>query len=409
MSLKKNIIGLGVAQLFNYLLPFIQFPYLTRVLGTEYFGLIMYACSIIVMLQVITDYGLEIYLTKKITDRNIGNKHIGKYLTQSFFLKICLILFISPLFLLVYINTKFENYPMATIFIYLTVIVNAFNPLWIYQGLEKTYVYARVVILFKIISLFFVFIFVKNESDYVLYLILFFLNSFFVNFVLYFWVFFKIKVTPKKIKKIEIVELVKGSFEYFISRAGATLYVTGCSVFLGTFSSLQQVALYTSAEKLYIAGCGVFAPVITAFIPYMNRTKNYKLFYKVTFFVFILSLVGVIIGIYFGGDIIKIIFGESLILAKNTLNILLLALVFNIMGMMFGYPALMPIGLVKHANLSVIFSGLIQLVLFISIILINIPLTSFNVAITFLISTIFTFLYRLLFFVKYKNITIKAK
>ncbi|OCH04144.1 oligosaccharide flippase family protein [Aliivibrio fischeri] len=401
MSLKKNIIGLGVAQLFNYLLPFIQYPYLTRVLGTESFGLIMYACSIIVMMQVITDYGLEVYLTKKITDEKKSAEVLGQYLFESLVLKLLLLVLSLPLFFFIYINTILFNYPTLSLFIVFTMIVNALNPLWLYQGLEKTYIYAKTVITFKITTLFFVFLLVKNENDYLLYLIVFFFSSFFTILTLYIIIFLELKITPIRVAFSNVISLIISGFEYFISRAGATLYITGCSVFLGSFSDLHQVALYSSAEKLYIAGCGIFSPIITAFIPYMNRTKDYNLFYKVSILIFLISFIGVFMGFIFGEDILNITFGEDLILAKDTLNVLLIALSFSIMGMMFGYPALMPIGLVKYANLSVLLSGCIQVGLFLIIILFGISITSFNIAITFLISTMFTFFYRFFFFVKY--------
>ncbi|EPI8559757.1 oligosaccharide flippase family protein [Vibrio fluvialis] len=402
MSLKKNIVGLASAQLFNYILPFIQFPLLIRVLGPDLFGLIMYYLSVIVILQVITDYGLEIYLTKKITEDSSNKNKLNEYLYQSVIVKSILIVICFILFLIIYYNTILVEHTHLSIIFCLTMIVNAFNPLWVFQSIEKTFIFARIIIATKIMSILLIYILIRQQKDYVLFGYITLLSSVLLNLTAYFIIVFKLKINPQTTSIKLSLKIITEGFEFFLSRASASIYVIGCSLFLGSFGIMEQVAIYGMAEKLYIAGCGVFAPVITAFIPYMNRTGNYQLFYKVTLAILLCALIGTLIGHSIGLELLSFIFGSMGQNAKPVLDVLLLALIFNVMGMMFGYPALMPIGKVRSANISVIYSGMIQMILFLSLFYFDFDLTAVNVAYTFLLSTIFTFIYRFVVFVKYK-------
>ncbi|EBU9729512.1 hypothetical protein DM032_26775, partial [Salmonella enterica subsp. enterica serovar Teshie] len=77
-------------------------------------------------------------------------------------------------------------------------------------------------------------------------------------------------VQIRRIKVKNIIQQLKYSFDFFLSRACVSLYSSGCSVFLATFGgSLNQVAIYGVAEQLYKAGVQVFSPIISALTPYM--------------------------------------------------------------------------------------------------------------------------------------------
>ncbi|MCO6523733.1 MAG: oligosaccharide flippase family protein, partial [Candidatus Schmidhempelia sp.] len=137
----------------------------------------------------------------------------------------------------------------------------------------------------------------------------------------------------------------------------------GAGVFLGMFSSPVQVAYYNVAEQLYKAGQQVFTPLYQALYPYMVRTKNYHVFFKVYLLAIVTAIVGAIIGLIWGNYILIFIFGDNFIAAKPILNIFMVTIIFNTMAVMMGYTALSPLGLANFANRSVILSGMVQLCL----------------------------------------------
>ncbi|EEX7831493.1 O118/O151 family O-antigen flippase, partial [Escherichia coli] len=208
-----------------------------------------------------------------------------------------------------------------------------------------------------------------------------------------------------RIKVKGIIKQFKYSFDFFLSRACVSLYSSGCSVFLATFGgSLNQVAIYGVAEQLYKAGVQVFSPVISALTPYMVRTKNYIIFYKIIVVCITVTVIGMCVGFLFGAQIITLIYGNGYQESKSVLDVFMVVILASVFGMLLGYPALLPLGLGKVANYSVIASGILQIIMFCILYIGLFPITAISVCLTYLICDWFMFFIRLYNFMKYRKI-----
>ena len=86
-KLFENIISLFSIKGLEYLLAFITFPYLTRVLEVEKFGAIVFAQGIMQYFVLFTDYGFNLLAPREIA-KNDETKKRGKVFAAIFYVTI---------------------------------------------------------------------------------------------------------------------------------------------------------------------------------------------------------------------------------------------------------------------------------------------------------------------------------
>ena len=122
----------------NYLLPLIILPFLVRVLGTEKYGLVMFAQSTAVILSVIVDFGFNLSGTREVSV--VANEK--KKLSEVFFAILILkIILTAVAFLILVLATtffaRFNTNKEVYILSFGIVIGQALFPTWFFQGIEK--------------------------------------------------------------------------------------------------------------------------------------------------------------------------------------------------------------------------------------------------------------------------------
>ncbi|MBQ0692233.1 oligosaccharide flippase family protein, partial [Proteus mirabilis] len=259
----------------------------------------------------------------------------------------------------------------------------------------------RIVIISKLISFLLIFIFVTSNEDFVLIMTIILIQNILSLLISFYIIFEKMNIKIKKSSLNDTWYIAKDSTEYFISRLGVSLYSTCGSFFLGIFSgSLHQVAIYGAAEQLYRAGVSAMSSISSPLTPFMARTKDFNLLFKVIKLALLLTISGSLFGFIVGDYIINIIYGVNYENAKPVLNVFMITIIFSVIGMILGYPALIPLGKARSANYSVMYAGILQILFIITMLLFEIPFNAINIAISYLLCDIFMFTYRGLIFIK---------
>lgn len=391
-SLKKNVLYLFLIQLMNYGIPLLQVPYLTRVLGINNYGIYAYSLSLISICNIITDFGFNVYLPQKLAGRNSSLSLISRLLYSSSIIKFILLFPVTIIYFYLCFTRDIYIVHYDLFFLtYLILFLNAFSVVWYFQGIEKLYLYTRIFIISKIVSLVAIFFLVKNPDDLSkVSAINLFQSTFMFIYSFYFLMKLeKIRIIITRWKYIKCI--FKANWGFFVSRIFATIFSSGCAVFLGYFGHAKELAIYSSAEQLYKAGQQIFSPINQALYPYMVRTKNYRVFFKFVLLTVLISILGLLFGVIFGKFIIESFFGSDFIDAYKVLIVLLAALIFNSLSMIFGYPALSPLGLSSKANYSVVNAGVLQVFIYIFIYFSSVQVTAISMALTIIFNELFVF------------------
>lgn len=243
-SLKANYFYNFIGQILVLIIPLITTPYLARILLETGNGQIAFSETVISYFVIGASLGFSLY-----GQRQIARFQNDSYERSKVFYEIVLVRFlfvISSCFLLLLTNS-FSLYGYSyrkLIYIYvLQVVAVAFDFNFFVQGLEDFKTIALRTVLVKIVSLIFIFLFVKESTDAWIYSLIYCLSIVFSNLL----IVPKISKNVIKVKfnQLEFKKHLFPAFIIFLPTLSATIY-----------SSLDKIMIrYLCENPDYHNGC----------------------------------------------------------------------------------------------------------------------------------------------------------
>jgi PST family polysaccharide transporter len=271
-TIAENFLSLSVLQVLNYALPLVTFPYLTRVLGAEKFGLVAFAQALNTYFSVIVDYGFNMSGTREISVSRNDPSKLSKIVSAIFTIKFFLLLLsFAVLGGLTFAVPKFRVYWQLYLLSFGMVIGNALFPVWFFQGMEAMKYITFLNFLAKFLFTGLIFVFVRSSGDYLYVPVL---NSlgYVVAGILSLWIIIKtFHIRIERIPRQELLRVAKDGWHLFISRVSISLYTVTNSFLLGLFESMATVGYYVAAEKIVRVSMNLFAPVFQSLYPFMAQ------------------------------------------------------------------------------------------------------------------------------------------
>ena len=313
----ENITSLSLLQWVNYLIPLFLIPFLVRSLGTELFGLVMFAQSLSTIFIIFSDLGFSITGTRQIST-TIGDKKQISYTFWSITaIKIvCLIFMFCVLLILISIVPKISNEPTLFIYSFGVTIGATIFPSWFFQGIQKMKIITVVNATAKLIFAFLVVIYVASPEDYLL--VPLFNSSGFIIAGVSGLIYATRQVTFVKPKLKNIKALLKESAPVLLSSVATTLYTSSNVLILGFLTNNTITGVYASFEKMILAFKGVYGPIYQAMFPWLSVKNNInKRIKKMAPYVFIVGFVGSLVLITFSKLILEVVFNDQLIVSYN--------------------------------------------------------------------------------------------
>ena len=161
-----NFFSLSILQIFSYVLPLLTLPYLVRILGVETFGLISFATAFIIFFNILVDYGFNLSATREISVHRENKKKTTEIYSSVLTIKfILIILSFIILSFIVFIFEKFNSHIELYFITFISVIGQAFFPIWYFQGMEKMRYITIINISSKVIFTMAIFIFVHKVGS----------------------------------------------------------------------------------------------------------------------------------------------------------------------------------------------------------------------------------------------------
>lgn len=267
-----NFISLSVLQVLNIVLPLLTMPYLVRILGAEYFGLLAIATSIITYFTILTNYGFNITATREISVNREDKLKIEEIYSSVMILKFFFI--IVSFVLLCIVVFSIEKFASNWEIYFLTfgvLIGQVIFPVWFFQGMEQMKYITYLNVISKSIFTILIFILVKKQSDYFIVPILSSLGFLVVGFWSLILIRKKFQIHFKFQSKNVLKYHLEEGWHIFISNLSVTMYTTTTTVLLGVFTNNTLVGYYSIADKLISGIKQLITPISQTLYPYVSR------------------------------------------------------------------------------------------------------------------------------------------
>lgn len=343
----------------QYIFPLVTFPYLTRVLEPDTYGIITYMTSTIAYFQIFIDFGFNLSATKEIAEYQEDKEKVGiitgTVIQAKIFLVVCALVIYTIMIL--FIPMLKENMLLA--YMYLgTVILSVWLPDFMFRGLEEMEIITTRFLLSKTLTTILIFILVRTKNDILWIPILNIIGSLIAIFLTWNYIKKNLEINIKIGLIYDVIFKIKESFMYFISTFATTAFGVMNTLMLGAMNiSAVQIAYWGVSYTLIGAAQSLYTPIVNSLYPHMIARKDFKLVKKIIYIFMPAIIVTTIIVAILSDKVIKIFSGPQYSEAVPIFRTLLPVLIFSFPAMIIGFPVLGVIGLVKETTLTTIISS----------------------------------------------------
>lgn len=353
----ENIISLFTIKGLEYILSFITFPYLVRVLQVENFGAIVFVQGIIQYFILFTDYGFNLLGPKEIAQHD-SIRERGKIFASIFGAKLILLLISTIVFMCMIVVIQYISNVDVALYsvIYLMVVGNVVFPVWFFQGIQRMRYITIVNIIGRFLSVVCIFYYVREPSDYVL-------AGFFQAIVplvagicswIILWKSYKEVFILPKYRDIKLVFV--DAWEIFTSTIAINLYTASNIVFLGLLTNNIIVGYFSGAQKIIQNVNKLISPITQAIYPYVSKIANksksdaLRFLHKIVLILGGSNFIGSILIFIFAEWIVEILLGEGYEQSILLLRILAFLPFIISLSNIFGIQTMLVFGMKKQFN-----------------------------------------------------------
>lgn len=328
MGVKKNFAYSAVLTCSGYVLTFITYPYVSRVLGVEHIGICNFVSSIIQYFLLFSSMGIMAVGTREIAKCNGDHEKLSRCFSSLLMINIIFTAAVSVVYVLcIYLIPQFEEYRNLLYIGLLQIVMTPFLIEWFFKGIEDFKYITLRSLLVKLIYVISVFLFVKKPEDYGLY---FFLScAVMVANSGFNWAY-KNHFVRFNLKGVSVKPYIKSVIILGIYALLTSMYTTFNTAYLGFACGNTEVGYYSTAMKLqsiilaiYTAFTGVMIPRMSSLIEQKQKEDVQRLICKSFDALYVFSVPLVVFTEVFAPQIIRIVSGPGYELAITPMRIVM--------------------------------------------------------------------------------------
>jgi len=331
----------------NVIWPLITFPYISRVLQVDGLGKYNYASSIVSYFALIAALGISTYAMREGAARRNDREELDKFCSQVFTINMLSTILAYALLGCLLATGWLSDYTALILVFSISIFFTTLGTGWVFSIFED-YVYITIrSIIFRVISIFLMFLLVKQPEDLIIYAgitVFATVGTNIVNFICA-----RRYCRIRLVRKMEFKTHIMPILILFASAVASTIYVSSDITILGILKTDYEVGIYSVSARIYSLVKYILAAVLVVSAPRLSMYKAHekiaefralltKLFDAVTALV-LPAATGLFL---LSEEIVILISGQSYVEAASSLRLLSIALIFSQYAWLFNQNILVP-------------------------------------------------------------------
>ena len=366
----RNVAIMIVSFAANYLASFATFPYLTRMLGPEQFGVLAYGMALATYGTLLTEWGFGLTGPKAVVERGGRAAALNELIWSVTAAKACLCVASFAALALLFALTPHDPVSRDVILLsWLGVLGNVFTLYWFFQGAERFGLIAAMVAINRGVTLPLTFWLVRGPQDVALAAAIQAAGPV-VAALLSVAIAWRMKVlrAPQLSWRAVRRQIVEAA-DAFVASASVSLFGAANTILLKSSSGLYQAGLYAAADKLRTVGnlapaqlCAVLYPRVAALFA-RDRAAAARL--TVLGAVVTLVMSGACAAVFIGWSepLAHFVLGSEFSGAAPVLALLCGSMLFGNLAYFLGLQVLLPFGAGRSRSRLILASGLLNVAL----------------------------------------------
>ncbi len=282
-SLATNVSLNLVNQVSSVLFPLITFPYVSRVLEPDGLGRVAFTQAVLGYFAMAASLGIPLYGLRESAKRRDDGQALSQLAAEIFLLNLfTTILALAGFGLFMLLSRKASEDPSLFCICALPMLVAPFGFGWLFGGLEQ-YVYITVrTLVFRVLVLGATFLFIRAQTDFRVYALIFSLNAVAGDALNLFFVRKYFSWNAVALTSRRVLQHLKPALLLFSLFAITSVYTSLDQVMLGYLTDDAQVGLYSAANRLVkvvlmlVTGLGVVLVPRLSYYLGQQRSAEYR-------------------------------------------------------------------------------------------------------------------------------------
>lgn len=310
----ENYFFMTALQLLNSFFYLLIYPYLIRTLGTESYGLYVFAYSISMYFVYFVGFGFDMTGLKAIAlqvgDKKAMSHTLSCIFTSKLYLEVVAIIVYS---VLVFSIPSLRNHWLLYFFCFINTLTGILFPQWYFQGVQKMRIVTIIQVLFKICSLPAIFLFVKTPNDTLFYALI--VSTFNIGsaLVAFFIITKNQKICIHWIRFSMLRIWYKDAVLFFATIAAGTLKSQSIILLIGSLFTKTDVAYYDLANKIISIPNTLVTNINGALFPKAVKNLSKEKLKKIINYEFFIGLIAIILLLVFGKLLVLLFGGKTML------------------------------------------------------------------------------------------------